>query len=153
MKATYKHTNIIAQDWQKIAEFYETVCGCVRIPPERHLSGAWLEKGTGVADAKLSGVHLRLPGYGETGPSLEIFQYAENAPKPAAAANREGFTHIAFEVDDVEAAVENVLRHGGQKVGEMTSFEVKDRGTMTFVYMADPEGNIIELQNLTAKSG
>lgn len=149
MKAKFKHTNIIARDWQKLAGFYETVFGCVRMPPERHLSGPWLAKGTGVADAKLSGVHLRLPGHGDTGPGLEIFQYAQNEPKPAVAANREGLAHIAFAVEDVAEAMEEVLRHGGQKVGDITAFEVHGQGTMTFVYLADPEGNIIELQNLT----
>jgi len=149
MRAKYKHTNIIARNWQKLAGFYETVFGCVRLPPERHLSGSWLEKGTGVEDAKLSGVHLRLPGHGETGPGLEIFQYAENRPRPAFPANREGFAHIAFAVDDVQKAMEEVLEHGGQKVGDITSFKVQGQGTMTFVYLTDPEGNIIELQNLS----
>jgi len=149
MKATYKHTNIIARDWRKLAEFYETVFGCVRMPPERHLSGSWLEKGTGVADAKLSGIHLRLPGHGDAGPGLEIFQYAESEPKPAAVANREGYGHLAFAVDDVAEAVAEVLRHGGQKVGDITAFEVPGQGTMTFAYLTDPEGNIIELQKLT----
>ena len=148
MRATYKHTNIIAQDWQKLAGFYEKVFGCVRVPPERHLSGAWLDKGVGVPDAKISGVHLRLPGHGDSGPGLEIFQYANNEQKPPPSANREGWGHIAFEVDDVAAAMEEVLYHGGQRVGDITAFEVEGQGTMTFVYLTDPEGNIIELQNI-----
>ena len=149
MRATYKHTNIIAQDWEKLAVFYEKVFGCVRVPPERDLSGSWLEAGTGVTDAKLSGVQLRLPGYGEAGPTLEIFQYADTEQKLPPSANREGWGHIAFEVDDVAAAMEEVLYHGGQKVGDIASFSAQGVGTVTFVYIADPEGNIIELQNLS----
>jgi len=149
MKATYKHTNLIARDWRKLAAFYETVFGCVRLPPERRLSGAWLEKGTGVPDAELSGVHLRLPGHGDAGPTLEIFQYAQNQPKPAAAANREGFGHIAFAVDDVVEAVAAVCEHGGRAIGDVAAFEVEGLGIMTFVYVADPEENILELQNLS----
>ena len=38
MKAKYKHTNIVARDWQKLAEFYEDVFGCARLLPERHHS-------------------------------------------------------------------------------------------------------------------
>ena len=76
MKAKYKHTNIVARDWQALAGFYETVFGCTRVPPERHLSGEWLASGTGVADARFSGVHLRMPGNGTRGPTLEIYQYA-----------------------------------------------------------------------------
>jgi len=47
MKAKYKHTNIVAGDWQKLAEFYEKVFGCQQLEPERLLSGKWLEQGFG----------------------------------------------------------------------------------------------------------
>jgi predicted enzyme related to lactoylglutathione lyase len=147
MKATYKHTNIIARDWNRLATFYEKVFGCVRIPPERHLSGTWLEKGTGVNDARFSGVHLALPGWQGAGPTLEIYQYARNEEKPSPAANREGFGHIAFEVEDVSAALAAVRRHGGGAIGDVVSQEVSGVGLLTFVYATDPEGNIVELQS------
>lgn len=147
MKAKYKHINIIARDWQALAGFYEEVFGCVRVPPERHLSGAWLERGTGVPGAKFSGVHLRLPGHEIDGPTLEIYQYENNEERPnPPLSNREGFAHIAFEVEDVTHAMSEVLRHGGTEVGEITSSQVEGVGILTFVYLADPEGNIIELQ-------
>lgn len=147
MKAIYKHTNIIARDWRMLARFYEDVFGCVLVPPERDVSGAWLEKGTGVRQAHLRGAHLRLPGYGESGPTLEIYQYSENAPRPETAANREGITHIAFEVDDIEEAARRVLECGGRRVGEVTRAVLNGVGRLTFVYVTDPEGNIIELQS------
>ena len=74
MKAKFKHTDIVAADWRRLARFYEEVFGCAPVPPERHLGGEWLSKGTGVENAQFSGVHLRLPGYGEEGPTLEIYQ-------------------------------------------------------------------------------
>ena len=152
MKAKYKHTNIIARDWRALARFYEEVFGCVRVPPVRDLSGSWLEKGTGVSAAKLSGVHLRLPGYGANGPTLEIFQFKRNEEreKPAVA-NREGLGHIAFEVDDIKHAISKVLKYGGKKAGDLVTHDVKSVGTLSFVYMEDPEGNIIELQTWKQK--
>jgi predicted enzyme related to lactoylglutathione lyase len=143
----YKHTNIVAKDWRRLATFYETVLECSRLLPERHLSGSWLARGTGVAGAELAGVHLRLPGGGENGPTLEIFQYRRNADKPAVAANREGFSHIAFEVEEVPAVLAAILDHGGAALGEVTIHEIENVGRLTFVYAADPEGNIIELQS------
>jgi len=147
MKATFKHTNIIARDWSALAQFYEEVFGCVRVPPERHLSGDWLEKGTGVVGATFSGVHLMLPGYGNNGPTLEIYQYSKNEAKPDPAANREGFGHVAFEVADVGKALTEIRKHGGGALGQVTSHEVKGVGVLTFVYATDPEGNIVELQS------
>jgi predicted enzyme related to lactoylglutathione lyase len=143
----YKHTNIIARDWQALVRFYEEVFDCIRVPPERHLSGTWLEKGTGVKGAAFSGVHLRLPGCGDAGPTLEIYQYTENQPKGAPAANREGFGHIAFEVEDVPAVLQSILAHGGSAVGEAVTETLEGIGRITFVYAADPEGNILELQS------
>jgi len=142
----YKHTNIIARDWRALAKFYQDVFDCVQVPPERNLTGAWLTKGTGVPGAQFCGVHLRLPGHGQDGPTLEIYQYSQNEPRPSTAANREGITHLAFEVDDIEQATSDVLNHGGRKVGDITSSRVDGIGLLTFVYLADPEGNIIELQ-------
>ena len=55
--------------------------------------------------------------------------------------------HLAFDVDDVANATADVLKHGGSKLGEITSSEVEGVGLLTFVYLTDPEGNIIELQS------
>jgi catechol 2,3-dioxygenase-like lactoylglutathione lyase family enzyme len=146
MKAIYKHTCIVARDWQKITRFYQEVFDCVLVPPIRDLSGTWLAKGTGVPDAQIRGVHLRMPGYGRKGPTLEIFQYSRNKTRPTAAANREGLAHLAFEVESVERATNLVLENGGKKMGEIATTSIDALGTLTFVYLADPEGNMIEVQ-------
>lgn len=145
--ARFAHTNIIAQDWKRLAQFYEQVFGCQPVPPERHLAGEWLEAATGVPGARIEGIHLRLPGYGNEGPTLEIFQYNERAARPKTAINRPGLGHIAFAVDDVEAARRAVLDAGGGSAGEVVSVEIAKAGAITFVYLTDPEGNIIELQH------
>jgi catechol 2,3-dioxygenase-like lactoylglutathione lyase family enzyme len=88
-----------------------------------------------------------LPGVGDEGPTLEIFQYSHSEGRPETKANREGFGHIAFEVDDVPNALREVLSHGGSAVGKVVSRDVPGVGLLTFVYVSDPEGNIIELQN------
>ncbi len=142
----YIHTNLIARDWRRLSTFYQEVFGCEPVLPERHLEGEWLERGSGVAGARLQGVHLRLPGCSEQGPTLEIFQYTQNIETPAPAANRSGFGHIAFAVDDVAAAREAVLEAGGSALGTVESVIVEGAGRVTWTYMRDPEGNIIELQ-------
>jgi lactoylglutathione lyase len=142
----YGHTNIITDDWRRLAKFYSDVFGCTPYGPERDLKGDWLTKGTGVANAAITGIHLLLPGHGENGPTLEIFQYPENIEKPLAVANRKGFGHIGLKVDDVAAYTQKVLAHGGSMVGEIVHGNVEGAGDISFVYVADPDGNIIELQ-------
>ena len=96
--------------------------------------------------AEVRGVHLRLPGYGDNGPTLEIFQYNIAENRPETAINRPGLAHLAFEVDDVEAARDEVIAAGGKCVGELVTVDIPGAGRITFVYLTDPEGNIIELQ-------
>jgi catechol 2,3-dioxygenase-like lactoylglutathione lyase family enzyme len=142
----YAHTNLVARDWRALARFYEQALGCTPIAPERDLSGAWLERGTGVAGARVTGAHYRLPGGGPAGPTLEIFQYhppQEAAPPPA---NRVGFGHIAFAVEDVDAARATLIAAGGQAVGTIESVVIGGAGRITWTYVRDPEGNLIELQ-------
>ncbi len=142
----FVHTNIIAQDWRNLAQFYEQIFGCIPIPPERNLAGQWLEAATGVPEARIQGIHLRLPGYDEEGPTLEIFQYNPEEEGGGKAINRLGIAHIAFAVEDVETARQAVLEAGGGEVGEVVTLEVPGAGHVTFAYLTDPEGNILELQ-------
>lgn len=144
--ARYGHTNLIARDWKKLAAFYEQVFGCVPVPPERDLMGEWLQRGTGVPDAHLTGVHLLLPGHGSSGPTLEIFTYSQLIAAEEPVANRLGYGHIAFAVDDVGQALRAVQEAGGRSVGEVVSTTVEGRGRIEFAYARDPEDNIIELQ-------
>lgn len=144
--ARYAHTNLVAMDWQRLVQFYAQVFGCIPVPPERDLCGEWLDEAVSIPDVHIRGMHLRLPGYGDTGPTLEIFQYSPELPHATPAANRPGFGHIAFAVDDVEAAREAVLAAGGSDVGKVIHREIPGVGHITFVYMTDPEGNILELQ-------
>ncbi len=146
MAVRFVHVNLVARDWRKLAAFYERVFGCLPVPPERDLRGPWLEKATGLAGAHIRGLHLRLPGAGENGPTLEIFEYEPGLAEPAKAVNRPGFGHIAFAVEEVGAAREAVLAAGGAEVGPITTVPIPGAGTISFVYLRDPEGNILELQ-------
>ena len=147
MPIKYVHTNVITKDWKRLATFYQEVFGCVPVPPERDLSGEWIEKGTGIKGAHITGVHLRLPGYGEDGPTLELFQYDAMPEHPSVRPNTPGFSHIAFAVDDVATTAQTIFEQGGSAVGELTVRDVPGVGFLTFQYVTDPEGNIIEIQN------
>jgi catechol 2,3-dioxygenase-like lactoylglutathione lyase family enzyme len=147
MKARYVHTNLVASNWQELAAFYVDVFGCVPVPPERHLSGEWLDRATALPNAHIDGVHLRLPGAGEHGPTLEVFQYSEEVSGGVSAANRSGYGHVAFEVEDVATTAEIIALHGGGLLGEVVTREIPGVGTLTFAYALDPEDNVVEIQS------
>jgi predicted enzyme related to lactoylglutathione lyase len=146
--ARYIHTNLIARDWRALAAFYRSVFGCVDVPPERDFASREVEAGTGVPGAALRGMHMRLPGWGADGPTLEIFNYSRLADAGAPVANRPGFAHIAFAVDSVTDARAEVLANGGRAIGDIVTVTTS-RGAVTWCYVTDPEGNIVELQRWT----
>lgn len=143
----FVHTNIVARDWRSLASFYITVFNCKEKPPERDFSGKWLDNATGLKSAALRGIHLILPGYGDAGPTLEIFSYEQMADPGPGHANSIGFSHIAFLVDDVQKTYQHALAHGGQPLGSVTEKQINGVGNLTLVYLRDPEGNIIEIQS------
>src|SRR6266480_5501651 len=146
IRAKYVHTNLIARDWKRLVRFYSEVFGCEPKPPKRDMSGAWLDQLTSLRNAHLSGVHLQLPGYGDDGPTLEIFSYNQLVEPELPSANQCGFGHIAFAEDDVDEALRAVIAAGSSTVGNTVTTEVNDVGVLRVVYARDPEGNIVELQ-------
>jgi predicted enzyme related to lactoylglutathione lyase len=110
------------------------------------MSGAWLDSVTSLRNAHLTGVHLRMPGYAENGPTLEIFSYDELVERGMPVANQCGFVHIAFAVDDVDQVLESVIAAGGGAVGKIATTKVDGVDVLRVVYARDPEGNIVELQ-------
>lgn len=144
--ARFGHVNLTGRDWRRLAAFYGDVFGCLPVPPERDYRGPDLDAGTGLVGAHLTGAHLRLPGGGETGPTIEIYQYDDVAVHPGPAANRPGWGHVAFQVPDVAAALSAVLDAGGGRVGEVVTLQTSDGRQVTWCYATDPEGNIVELQ-------
>lgn len=146
-KLKYVHTNILAKDWKKLAQFYIDVFDCKPHYPERDLEGDWIDNMTNISDVQIKGIHLELPGY-EDGPTLEIFSYNHPLDKNhVIQINEIGLTHIAFRADNVQEMVDKVIAHGGSFYGEIVETKIENVGIITAVYMRDPERNILEIQN------
>ena len=146
MGIKYVHTNNISKDWKELSSFYIKVFDCIPLS-ERDLSGEWIDKMTQIDKVEIKGIHLALPGY-ESGPTLEIFQYYPEDPNPIMSTiNNPGYRHIAFHVDNVEEVLQKVIEHDGKQIGELIKKQYETLGLLTAVYVEDPEGNIIEIQN------
>jgi catechol 2,3-dioxygenase-like lactoylglutathione lyase family enzyme len=149
----FGHVNVTSTDWRRLAAFYTDVFGCELVPPERDIRSADLDAATGLRDAHLTGAHLRLPGHGDTGPTIEIFTYDALDPHPDARVDRPGWGHVAFQVPDVPAAVDAVIAAGGGRVGQVITTQTKDGRQVTWGYTTDPDGNIVELQAWSTPTG
>ena len=147
----YVHSSIIAKDADKLIGFYKEILHCKSFSEKRDLSGEWLDKLTGLNKVHITGEHLLLPGYGKDYPTLEILEYETMKDTIISEINHPGFAHIAFEVDDVEATLAEIISAGGSSVGEMVTAEYPNSMEAVIVYAKDPEGNIIELQSWKSK--
>ena len=140
----FGHVNVVARDWRLLADFYCRFLGCTLLAPERDLHGATVDAGVGIPDAHIRGVHVRLPGYDENGPTLEIYRY-DPLIDVASSVRRSGFGHIAFQVDDIHETRSAILAGGGTVIGDIVTTHAGTR-QVSWCYVADPEGNAIELQ-------
>lgn len=156
MAISFGHVAILAEDVELLATFYTQVFGCTRNGPPRDLSGAALETGMGLAGAHVRGVHLTLPGGAQSDsdsvgspPVLEIFSLP-SAKATVRDVDRLGLMHLCFRVDDLRRTVAAVTASGGSMQGAVATVGVEGVGSADFVYLRDPEGNLVELQQWNA---
>ena len=142
----YAHTSLIARDWRRMTQFYCEVFGCVPVGAARDRKGPIVDALTGVKDSHVQGQHLRMPGCGDNGPTIEIFQFNKSEAPPPPSVMRLGFTHLAFVVPDVEAKRKEIQARGGRDFSQLVTLDIPDEGKLTVIYVCDPEGNLIELQ-------
>ena len=146
MRTKYAHVNIISKDWKLLCEFYQEVFDCEPVSAERDHHGEPIDLLTGMSKVRIRGRHLRMPGFGENAPTIEIFSFNQDEKDYPKMLNRLGFSHLAFEVDDLDQRREKVKKFGGSDYGEKVTIDISGVGELTLIYMTDPEGNIIELQ-------
>jgi glyoxylase I family protein len=138
----FDQVKIIARDLGALARFYEAALDCVTVVPEQTTDRA-VARGVGVPDAEVILTVLRLPGRGDHGPVLEL--YAVDGEVPDGWSYQPGQGQLAFEVEDLEVSIGKVISAGGNSLGEVVEWEAPSGAVARFVYMRDPEGNIIDL--------
>ncbi|MEO1398171.1 MAG: VOC family protein [Pseudomonadota bacterium] len=139
------HISLTALDAERLAAFHRTVFGFEDRRPPRRLRGENLSRGNGLADIGVQSFWLHLPEAPQC--FLEILQYDITQERPAPAVNAIGLGHIALTVANIHRAFEAILQHGGEKQGEITDLGSPDQPILV-VYARDPEGNILELEQV-----
>ncbi|AXB41408.1 VOC family protein [Amycolatopsis albispora] len=113
------------------------------------VEGEFLDTVIGMTGARTEIVMLRPPGGGTT-LELSSFTRPEHLPgSPAAPANELGLRNVAFEVHDLDAAVEHAAAEGYGLVGGIGEYE----GAWRMAYVRGPEGIIVSLAERIGKQG
>jgi catechol 2,3-dioxygenase-like lactoylglutathione lyase family enzyme len=108
-------------------------------PLRRYVSaGPAADEGTGTENADVEISWLSHP---QGGPKLELLRY-QNEPKGRAAHNSQvGAAHLCLRVEDVSTEYERLKGEGVTLV----SAPHADEFGVVWVYMRDPDGNVVEL--------
>ncbi|MFI9330345.1 VOC family protein [Kitasatospora sp. NPDC052868] len=138
------HVALVTDQLERMEAFYQDVFGA-RTLKRLDLDSERFAAGVGVPGATAVTVHLLVPGAEVV---LELTRYRAVQPAaPGAPANAAGWRHIAFRVPDLAAAAKELADRGVPVVGEGPV--VVDRPAAAagtgFLYLRDPDGNIVEL--------
>lgn len=143
----FRHVAIIVQDLDKMRSFYEDVLGFTCVS-NMSIGTEDFQRGIGVPGSSALGAVLRIPG---TEVEIEIFRISPQLEKSRdiSRTNAPGFRHLAFTVDDLRASYLELTGLGIPFVEEPVFVtEPKEVAGLGFAYFQDPEGNLIELNQL-----
>jgi catechol 2,3-dioxygenase-like lactoylglutathione lyase family enzyme len=132
------HVSIATPDLDRAVRFYEQLSGATARRSSRLGPNPKIDLLTGLRNVEVTGAWLDLGNA-----QLELWQYHEPATTPATLptqANDIGYTHIAFEVDDVFAERSRLSELNVAFQGEPIR-----RNGVDATYGRDPDGNMFEL--------
>jgi glyoxylase I family protein len=144
----FRHVAVVANDLSKLVDFYTQILG-FEVKRRYEIKSADFQNGVGVPGAEAMGVHMTIPN---SNVELEMFQFTAplmNVSGPPQPANQPGYRHMALIVDNLQDAYSELKSNGITFLSEPIIFkEPKEVAGFQFVYFRDPEGNIVELNQL-----
>ncbi len=148
-----EHFGFTVPDAQQAVDFFVGVMGCkafFTIGPFGPFKDDWMKENLNVNPrAEIPVAHLVRCG---NGTNFEIFEYSSPDQRPEQPRNSDiGGHHIAFYVDDLKAAMDNMRNHGVKFLGEPHLFTEGPLKGLTWIYFMSPWGMQLEL--VTAPAG
>jgi catechol 2,3-dioxygenase-like lactoylglutathione lyase family enzyme len=131
------HVSFTVGDLDRSVEFFGRF-GLTPLKSYRS-EGPDADEGTATANASMDITWLGLPHL--EAPMLELIRYRNYPVERSALNSRVGAAHLCFEVDDVRGACSALRADGVEFLSEP---HTDDAGTQ-WVYMRDPDGNVVEL--------
>jgi glyoxylase I family protein len=118
------HVAVICSDYRRSKDFYTRILG-LEVVAEAYR-----------AERDSYKLDLRLPD----GPQVELFSFPDPPPRPSYP-EACGLRHLAFEVEDIGAAVEHLAGHGVA----VEPVRVDEHTGKRFTFFPDPDGLPLEL--------
>jgi catechol 2,3-dioxygenase-like lactoylglutathione lyase family enzyme len=135
----FDHVGITVADLDTATAFFEKLG--LEVEGRTYVEGEFLDTVIGIPDSRTEIVMLKPP---DDGTRLELSRFVRPDHVPGSAApmaNRLGLRNVAFEVEDLQAAVDMLATDGYGLVGAIGEYE----GTWRMAYVRGPEGIIVSL--------
>jgi catechol 2,3-dioxygenase-like lactoylglutathione lyase family enzyme len=135
----FDHVGITVADLDSVTDFFVGLG--LEVENRMYVEGEFLDTVIGIPDSRTEIVMLQPPDGGTT-LELSSFVRPDHLPgSPAAPANELGLRNVAFEVSDLQAAVEWASTQGYGLVGAIGEYE----NFWRMAYVRGPEGIIVSL--------
>lgn len=135
------HINIVVKDLEKAKQFFLDLGFNCKTDHAELLEGHWVDQLTDLKKVKAFYYALTLPG---SQTSLELLKYEnpESADDPLVGdPNHIGFRHMAFEVEDIEVFVSQLI---SRKVKFISGIQEYKPTRKKLCYFYGPEGIVLE---------
>src|SRR5215216_6135523 len=135
----FDHVGLTVADLDAVTAFF--VALGLQVEGRTFVEGEFLDTVCGIPDSRTEIVMLKPP---DDGTRLELSSFVRPdsvAGSPAAMANELGLRNVAFEVNDLQAAVDWAATEGYGLVGGIGEYE----GAWRMAYVRGPEGIIVSL--------
>ncbi len=135
----FDHVGITVIDLDGVTAFFESLG--LEVEGRTFVEGEFVDTVIGIAGTRAEIVVLRPPG-GGPGVELSGFVRPDALPgSPAAPANTVGLRNVAFEVVDLQGAVDRAAGQGHGLAGGIGEYE----GAWRMAYVRGPEGILVSL--------
>lgn len=138
----FHHSGLTVSDLDRSLRFWRDALG-LGLEARQERQGGYVETITGEPGAHMLQAHLRAP---DSDLRVELVQYL--APKGRRLKGRPrdaGHAHVAILCDESERLVERLVSAGGVVLGRPITIDAGVNAGLTAVYVADPDGHVIEL--------
>ncbi len=140
------HTSFTVSDLDRSIAFFSEVLGFEMVNRAQR-DPKLISSITGVPGADIEVAYIQGPGH-----RLELIQY--HGPSERSQVDSRpcdsGFAHVAYDVDNVDAAVAASAPHQVLPIGEVTVIDKGPNAGRKVVYLRDPDGVTIEYIEATA---
>jgi catechol 2,3-dioxygenase-like lactoylglutathione lyase family enzyme len=135
----FDHVGITVTDLDAVTAFFVGLG--LEVEGRMFMEGEFVDTVIGIPDSRSEIVMLRPPG-GGTGLELSSFVWPDHElGSPAAMANELGLRNVSFEVDDLQATLDQLATDGFGLVGGIGEYEDSWR----MAYVRGPDGIIVSL--------